>query len=433
MGFKGWALLIVVSAVAAPVRALELMQAYDLAVRTDPVFQAALMAHAADQEYAAIGRGGLLPTLSWSLQAGRNSADITQGNDTTHRDYRSQATVLSLQQPLFDLQALAAYRQGVARVLAADERLRGQRQALVSKVAQTYSAAVLSRQRLATAILLERGHEQRLAASQRLLTQGAGTRFDEWDIRARLQQVQEQRIEQADALDEALQRLQALVGEPVEAEDLALLDQRTPGQRVPEAYEAWRDLALAHNAPVSAARHALTVAAQEVTRQRAGHWPTVNVYANSRQSLSDAQTSIGQRFDTRSIGLQLNVPLFAGGSVMASTRRASAQLSQARHELDVSGAQTLDELRRHFNLDQRGAERLALRTRAREQAQERLGAMRDARRNGERSDLEVLESEEQVAQARLRQLEALHTWWQARLALRYQAGLLEATELAAMD
>ena len=53
--------------------------------------------------------------------------------------------------------------------------------------------------------------------------------------------------------------------------------------------------------------------------------------------------------------IQLSVPLFAGGSVSASTRQAARQLSQAQYELDAQTAATLVDLRKQFNLNNSAA------------------------------------------------------------------------------
>ena len=47
---------------AGPVQALGLLDAYDLAVRNDPTFQAAIEERAAGEENRALGRSALLPT-----------------------------------------------------------------------------------------------------------------------------------------------------------------------------------------------------------------------------------------------------------------------------------------------------------------------------------------------------------------------------------
>ncbi|MGH8356545.1 MAG: TolC family protein, partial [Pseudomonas sp.] len=105
-------------ACSGSVQALGLLDAYDLALRNDPTFQAAIQEREAGEENRIIGRAGLLPNLSWSYNNSRNESEVTQstavGNVTSDRDYRSYASTLTLQQPLLDYEAYARYRQGAA-------------------------------------------------------------------------------------------------------------------------------------------------------------------------------------------------------------------------------------------------------------------------------------------------------------------------------
>ena len=79
--------------------AMGLLDAYDLALRNDPTFQAAIQEREAGEENRVIGRSGLLPNLSWSYNNSRNESEVTAGNTTSDRDYRSYASSLTLQQP----------------------------------------------------------------------------------------------------------------------------------------------------------------------------------------------------------------------------------------------------------------------------------------------------------------------------------------------
>nr|WP_134934439.1 tetratricopeptide repeat protein [Pseudomonas aeruginosa] len=108
---------------ASSAQALGLLDAYQLAVRHDPTFQAALHERRAGSENRAIGRAGLLPSLRYDYNKARNDSTVSQGDARVERDYRSYASTLSLEQPLFDYEAYARYRQGEAQALFAEGRI----------------------------------------------------------------------------------------------------------------------------------------------------------------------------------------------------------------------------------------------------------------------------------------------------------------------
>ncbi|MCF3194609.1 TolC family outer membrane protein [Pseudomonas bubulae] len=415
---------------AGPVQALGLLDAYDLAVRNDPTFQAAIEERAAGEENRALGRSALLPTLSWNYNNSRNESEVTQASTRTDRDYRSYAATLTLQQPLLDYEAYARFRQGAAQALFSDERFRSKSQYLAVRVLSAYSQALLAQERIELSRAQKRAFAERLQLNQRLLRGGEGTRTDVLETQARLSMAVAEEIEAQDNQDAALRELEAMLGEPLQVEQLAPLEAHFAIQPLePRRFESWRELALANNPELASQHHALTSAEYEVERKRAGHLPKLSLYASSRQTSSDSESTYNQKYDTNSVGIQLTVPLFAGGSVSASTRQAARQLSQAQFELDAQTASTLVDLRKQFNLNSSAAAKV----RAYEMAVESAGALVQATQKsvsgGERVNLDVLDAEQQLFSAKRDLAEARYAYLLARVQLRYYAGVLNEGDL----
>ena len=415
---------------AGPVQALGLLDAYDLAVRNDPTFQAAIEERAAGEENRALGRSALLPTLSWNYNNSRNESEVTQASTRTDRDYRSYAATLTLQQPLLDYEAYARFRQGAAQALFSDERFRSKSQYLAVRLLSAYSQALLAQERIELSRAQKRAFAERLQLNQRLLRGGEGTRTDVLETQARLSMAVAEEIEAQDNQDAALRELEAMLGEPLQVEQLAPLEAHFAIQPLePRRFESWRELALANNPELASQHHALTSAEYEVERKRAGHLPKLSLYASSRQTSSDSESTYNQKYDTNSVGIQLTVPLFAGGSVSASTRQAARQLSQAQFELDAQTASTLVDLRKQFNLNSSAAAKV----RAYEMAVESAGALVQATQKsvsgGERVNLDVLDAEQQLFSAKRDLAEARYAYLLARVQLRYYAGVLNEGDL----
>ena len=417
-------------ACAGPVQAMGLLEAYDLAIRNDPTFQAAIEERAAGEENRALGRSALLPTLSWNYNNSRNESEVTQASTRTDRDYRSYAATLTLQQPLLDYEAYARFRQGAAQALFSDERFRSKSQYLAVRVLSAYSQALLAQERIELSRAQKRAFAERLQLNQRLLEGGEGTRTDVLETQARLSMAVAEEIEAQDNQDAALRELEAMLGEPLQVEQLApLVAHFVILPLEPQRFESWRELALANNPELASQHHALTSAEYEVERKRAGHLPKLSLYASSRQTSSDSESTYNQKYDTNSVGIQLTVPLFAGGSVSASTRQAARQLSQAQYELDAQTATTLVDLRKQYNLNSSAAAKV----RAYEMAVESAGALVQATQKsvsgGERVNLDVLDAEQQLFSAKRDLAEARYAYLLARMQLKYYAGLLNEGDL----
>ena len=413
-----------------PAQALGLLEAYDLAIRNDPTFQAAIEERAAGEENRALGRSALLPTLSWNYNNSRNESEVTQASTRTDRDYRSYAATLTLQQPLLDYEAYARFRQGAAQALFSDERFRSKSQYLAVRLLSAYSQALLAQERIELSRAQKRAFAERLQLNQRLLKGGEGTRTDVLETQARLSMAVAEEIEAQDNQDAALRELEAMLGEPLQIEQLDPLSPRfviLPLE--PQRFESWRELALANNPELASQHHALTSAEYEVERKRAGHLPKLSLYASSRQTSSDSESTYNQKYDTNSVGIQLTVPLFAGGSVSASTRQAARQLSQAQFELDAQTATTLVDLRKQYNLNSSAAAKVRAYEMAVESASALVQATQKSVSAGERVNLDVLDAEQQLFSAKRDLAEARYAYLLARMQLKYYAGLLNEGDL----
>ncbi|MFJ9994239.1 TolC family outer membrane protein [Pseudomonas putida] len=428
----------VLSGLVLPVQALDLSDAYALALRNDPTLHAAIAERDAGVENLAIGRAGLLPNLSYRYNRARNDSEVTQrsqfGDVTSQRDYRSYSSTLTLQQPLFDYAVWSDYRRGVAQAALADERLRGRGQEMMVRVFEAYSEALFADEQIALAQAQRRTYAEQLQLNERLLKNGEGTRTDVLETRARYELAQAQEIEAGDNLDAALRSLQAITGEAMSAEDLApMLPSLTVQPLVPARFEPWRDLAVAHNAELASQRHALEVADQGVERQRAGHLPSLSAYVSKGISSSSSESTYNQRYDTDSVGIQLSVPLFAGGGVSARVRQAQAERDGLQFQVDAQVSDTLNQLRRQFNLCASSTAKIRAYGMAVNAASALVEATRRSVQGGERVNLDVLDAEQQLYGARRDLAQARHEYLRAWVQLRYLAGVLDAKDVEVLN
>ena len=90
---------------------------------------------------------------------------------------------------------------------------------------------------------------------------------------------------------------------------------------MPNALEPWVEKALNENYQVRIAQANFDIAALEVDRQRAGHYPTVDLVASFNQTYAGGAASATAAAVVASdsrlgmIGVQLDVPIYQGGLV----------------------------------------------------------------------------------------------------------------------
>ena len=90
-----------------------------------------------------------------------------------------------------------------------------------------------------------------------------------------------------------------------------------PAQPPVERLGDWLEMAVRQSVTLQAKARAVDVAKLAITRQYAGHLPRLDLIATVSRSENDSISNLGQVTSQRSIGLQLNVPLYSGGGVDA--------------------------------------------------------------------------------------------------------------------
>ncbi len=428
---------------ATPAQTLSLTEALALAMHNDPALQAAIQEKLAGEEERAIGRAGLLPQVSANYQnAPRNwqnqkyqGTDIfgqPTGEQSVNTQYRSSSLSATVTQPLFDYAAWARYQGGVARALLADERYRGKLQEMTTRLVEAYIEVAYRREAIALTQVQVTTYAEQLALNQRLSGLGEGTVTDVAETEARYGLALAQRIEAQDALHVAQGALGNLIGQPP-ANIGAIEAQR--GTFAPltlkfATLEAWQRQAKNNNPELRTAQQGIDVAHYEVERNRAGHLPRVALYASHSENNSSSDNTVGQKYRTDSIGIQVSVPLYAGGGVSASTSQAAARYLQAKYEMAAQSDKILNDLQQQYNLCRNGEAKMKAYELALQAADKQVVATRQSVRAGMRVNVDVLNAEQQRYTTQKEYAEAKYSYLKAWVALQSLAGTLNEKDIA---
>ena len=359
----------VMALVCTPAWSLDLSQAYQAALEQDSTIRSVRAATDARRERLPQARSQLLPNLSASSSRYRNSLERTAPDFfgrlvTSDERYTSSSETLTLRQPLFRKLLIADYRQAEAQVDDANAILERELQNVSVRVSGAYFEALLAEEQLALILAQKTAYTTQLDAAEKRFRGGSGTRTDIDEARAALDLNVAQELEARQSLDLTHRQLQSLINRPVDR--LASLDASKMQllQPAPGRVEDWAERAETHSPEVQSLRAQVEVARQDVDKAQAGHYPTVDAIAQWSRSNSDTVTALKNRYTNRSIGLQLNVPLFSGGYVSSTVRQAVAAQLRAEEALEALRRDLGVRLHREF----RGVTEGILRVKALEQA-----------------------------------------------------------------
>jgi outer membrane protein len=331
-------------------QAADLLQVYSQALANDSAFAAARASLAAGRERVPQGRSLLLPTVRASGSYDRSSGDNTPHNVGTIAELpgggigmvnpssshdRVNRASISLSQPLFRWENWQTYEQSKLQAAAAEAAFAQAQQDLITRVTQAYFDVLAAQDTLELTRAQKTATTEQLASAKRNFEVGTQTITDTHEAQAAYDLVVAQEFAAQNELENRRSALQAIIGTAPTA--LATLK---PGVQLtapePAAIEPWVSSAESQNYGVTSAQLSYEVAKREIQKSRAGHYPTVDLVASSgRTKISGANLNSGTA-DSRSIGVQWNIPIFNGFAVNSRVRESIALEERARQDLETT-------------------------------------------------------------------------------------------------
>ncbi len=413
--------------------AMGLMEAYNLALQNDPAYQSGIHEHDAGSENRELAKSNLLPVLSMNYSGARNFATSSQvypgqGSLTTYPHYVSSTSSLNLRQPLYAPDNMARYHEGMAQADYSDVQFSSHQQDLLMRLTSAYVDALYARDNLALVTSQRDTLLEQRQVNDRMFKEGEGTKTDMLETQAKLDLAEAQLIEAKDGHSTNFQALQAIVGVEIKSLD-GLVGTFEPQPLQPSDFESWRAIALAHNPDIAAQRVAVEVAKDEVAKNRAGHLPHMDFVASLGKDNASSIDTYTTDSTVRSYGVEITIPLYAGGSVSALTRQAVAQYEKAKSDLDDKTNQVmLDMHKQHYSVLSSIAKIAAL-EKSVESAKLLVTATKLSIKGGVRINLDLLNAEQQQYVAQRDLAQARYTYMVSSLRLRADAGVLGVDDL----
>jgi outer membrane protein len=431
MKLKRLAALLAASGLALSAHAADLIGVYRDALASDPVYQAARAQYQASVERLPQARAGYLPYVTGSAGAYRNYNEAEGAEDL---DYSTRGFNLTLSQPLFRMQNWIAISQAEKQLVQAEATLTTASQDLILRVAQAYFDVLLAQDNVALSDAQKRAISEQLAQAKRNFEVGTATIVDTLEAQARFDQAVAKEVLDANDLEVKKRALQQLIGKYPEAlKPLGnMLELPRPK---PDSIDEWVKSASDSSLAILVAKSAYEIAAKEVDRAQAGHYPTLDLNAtynynrNPASSLGELVTGSSVTSKNAQVGLVLSVPIFAGGGTQSRVREALALRDRAQQDLENTQRTVAQSVRQSFLTVTNG---IAL-VRALEQAlastQSQLDSSILGRDVGVRTSVDVLNAQQQVFQTRRDLQQARYAFILNSFRLRAATGTLSEADL----
>src|SRR5690349_5151673 len=415
---------------AAPAQ-LSLSDAINLALQNNLATLSAQEERRAASGFSQEARSALLPNISGvSYQANLTEnlaalgfqSSTLPGLSTFIGPFNNFDARARLVQTIFDLSAIRNFQSTREGVRIAEFRQQLAREEVSEATALTYLETLRSERNVSAAQANVTLAEALLKLAQDQRNAGVATGVDVTRAETRLAQERVDLAQAQQSAEQARLNLQRVIGVPLGSQ-LVLTDQLSfTAEPLPQADSAVAD-ALSHRAEV-------LISEAQVNMFKLEREAVKDEYLPSLQFVGDygvsGITPTDTALPTRRAAVQLNVPIFNGGLTQGRLTVATSREREAELQMGSVRGQVEQDVRLAISTLQTTLERVRAADEALRLAERELEMSRDRFRAGVADNLEVINAQASLANARAGQVQALAVYNAARLNLAAAVGRAEA-------
>ena len=423
---------------AQPALADDLLQAYELSVRNDPKVTADRAAYEAAIEAKPLARALLLPQVSADGQWGRTREKSIASSATTGGffqpgvDYYDSSNYgLSLSQALFNWTAFSQLRQADASLFSAEVGLAASTQEQVIRVTTRYFDVLAAGDGLRTAQAEKAAIASQLERARKRFEVGMSPILDVQETQARYDTTVAQEIESRRLLRSAREALRVVTGRFPER--LASLRDEIPLIKPdPQNEEDWVQTASLNNLQIQNAQAQADIAKSEIQKQYGGHYPSLDLVGSYDHS-DRLDAPFGREQASTALGLQLSVPIYAGGGVQAGVRQALHTHEQRIAELELARREVERQTRDAYDGVVVGISRVEALAQALKSNRTALQTIEAGYRVGARTVTDTLDAQSALYRAERDYARARYDYLLNTLLLKQASGQLSVDDLKAVN
>ena len=428
-GLALWGATTAFVTITTSAQAQSLVDLYESARAFDASYQSARLQYDANLARADQARAGILPTAG--LAAGVSRTNFENTNPAVDRSFNTQNTTLSAAQPLYRPANVATYQQGLRQVDLAKAQLEASEQDLIVRCSQAYFDVLAAQDTLTFVVAQKAAVAEQLASAKRNFEVGTSTITDTREAQARYDLVLAQEIAAENDLLIKKIALDQLVGK-AQSQPRELISPPTLPPVLPNDVNTWVQQSEGVHPSIRQAQGNFEIAELEVKKAEAGHKPTLDAVASynlTRNPSGTATSPFGTRANNATVGLQLNIPLFAGFATQNRIRETLSLRDKASSDLEGARRSVAQATRSAFFGVVSGQGQVRALEAAELSSQSALDANRLGYQVGVRINIDVLNSQSQLFQTKRDLAQARYNVLLGSLRLRQANGTLNPADL----
>ena len=421
------------TALLADEKQQSLLDIYHQALVHDPTLASALSANKAAQEIIEQGKALYRPTVNFNANANTTQSHIRYLSGTPSpgsTNFENFNAAIEARQPIYRKQNLVEMDQAATQVSLADKQYHLSQQNLILRSTQAYFDVLIAQDKIALINAQKVAILSQLDQAKATFEVGTATITDVNEAQARYDLIIAQEIAAVNEFEIAKRSIEAITGElPTK---LATVKSDIQVTQLSQNMQDWQQVGLQNNLNIQIQQDALKLAEQEVEHANAGHLPTLDAVASLSDNYSNGSPSVfstGNDLKSATIGLQLQIPLYAGGAISSKARQAVLNKQKAQDDVDIARRNTdLETQRAYLNLGTTIAQVKAL-EQALTSSKSQLDSTKLGYEVGVRTSVDVLNAQQQLFSAKRDLLQARYSYLVNIIRLKAASGLVSELDL----
>lgn len=419
-----------------PAFAVDLIDIYKTALKNDPIYQAAVSTRLSQREAIPQSVAALLPNISAQANISNNYQNISQspipGQPNGVSNFQSKTYNISIRQPLINVNDWLAVKQANNAGKQADLTLAAAAQDLIFRVANAYFNVLSAQDSLRFAQAEKIADSKQLNQAQKRVQVGLDALTSVYEAKAAYDKSLAIEISAENTLRNNQEALRQLTGQTYFSINhfVKKIPLQTPQ---PANIEEWVNAATQHNLKLMAARYSVEVAREKIKIQASGHLPNLSLIGSYGNTDTFRYIPNSENENNGTLGLELDIPLFAGGAVSSKTRQAQYDFQTANANLDNTYRMLIINTRQKFNNVLADISKIKAEQQAIKSAQLSLNSTEESYKAGTRTIVDVLIAQQDLYDAKRTAASDQYKYLLDTLSLKQAAGSLKPDDLAQIN
>ncbi|MDT8310249.1 MAG: TolC family outer membrane protein [Methylophaga sp.] len=409
--------------------AQNLLESYELALQSSPQLMAQAANQRATAELAEQADALFLPEIDLSADTSKVRTETSSVRFAGETDSVDQGYTLSLVQPLYRRESFVEDRQADIAISGATAQYQVAEQDLIVRVADAYFEVLGVKDDLQFAKAEREAISKQLEEAQQRFEVGLTTITDVSEAQAAFDIANAAVIAAENALANSRELLRETTGQYPDS--LSPLAKVTPLVRPePKSIEQWSEAALVNNPSLQVVGSEVDFARENIALQRSGHYPTLDIVAQKNyRSQSETNISGGSQTHQELVGLQFNLPIYAGGAVNSRTREAGFRLDEVMQTEEQQRRAVMRQTREAYNSVLSGISQVQALEQAVRSNEKALESTQAGFEVGIRTTVDVLNARRELFSARRDYARSRYQYIVDTLRLKQAAGIVTVDDL----